>query len=60
MIFQLMLKTPDLSWQLATEMDSNEENIIEAREFVKKFIKCDEYVKIEFDTVKQTAKVVEQ
>lgn len=53
MKFRLTFKTPDVADQLGDDILEHH------REFIKKFVKHGEYVTIEFDTTKKTAKVVE-
>lgn len=59
MKFCLTFKTPDVLEQLDYETFTLEESY-KIQEFAKKFIKYGEYITVEFDTEKQTAKVIER
>jgi hypothetical protein len=62
-----MFKTPDVMSQVVDmcceEVDEHggvsPETLIAANKLIGKFVKYDEIIKIEFDTVAQTAKVIQ-
>jgi hypothetical protein len=52
-------KTPDAVDEALQDI-TNEEELIEMQAFLKTYIKYNEYVRIEFDTVAKTATVLPQ
>lgn len=61
MKLQINFKTPDATYYPLKEFkqDHTPEELESMENLIKRFVKYDEYVKIEFDTQSQTAKVIQ-
>jgi len=57
MVLSVLFKTPDVMDHVLETIE-DEDQRMEAEEFMKQYIYYSEYVQLEFDTKKKTAKVM--